>query len=135
MAAIATAVEIKRFETSAKKNGIIFDELRRDFADWLEAKEDLVYRPAFELTQTAGEFIVDVLIKGVEPSDMQVLVAPDVLLIEGETHAGRKLFRPVEFPKTIDPRKVRVDVNDGVLSIRAGIAKAAAMTPTMLLAA
>ena len=140
MAAIARAVEIKRFEISEKSaKKIIFDELRRDFADWLTAKEDLVWRPPVELTQNNDEFVVKALIAGVDPKDMEVLVAPDIMLIKTETPRGEiargKLFRPVKFPRAIDPDKVRVEVNDGVLSIKAGIAKAARVTPPMLLAA
>ncbi len=115
------AVMLKRSEAPEKMKEVIFDELRRDFADWLMAKEDLVWRPLIELTEEGDEFAVRALIPGVEASEVEVLVAPDILLIKGETR-GRKILRSIDFPRPVDTSRVHAEVNDGMIWIKAGIA-------------
>jgi HSP20 family molecular chaperone IbpA len=122
MMATAELVEVKRSETPEMTKRIILDELRRDFADWMTAREDLVLRPAVEVTREGNEFAVRALVPGIDPRDLEVLVAPDILLIRGENH--RKVLRSIEFPMAINPAKVHAELKDGMLSIKARIARA-----------
>jgi HSP20 family protein len=144
MTGTAEGVEVKKSETPEKTKEIIFDELRCDFADWLTAKEDLVWRPPVELTEEGNEFAVRALVPGVDPRDVEVLVAPDILLIKGETSGKRargtvhryepdrrKILRSIEFPRAINPGKVHAEIEDGMLSIKAEIAKAERPTIVM----
>ena len=139
MAAAEEVVEVTKSETPEKTKEIIFDELRDDFADWLTAKEDLVWRPPIEVTEEDNEFAVRVLVPGVDSSEIEVLVAPEILLIKGETggrskpatgtvHRSeldrRKILRSVEFPRAVNPDKVHAEIKDGMLSIKAEIAEA-----------
>jgi HSP20 family protein len=118
---------------------MIFDELRRDLADWMTANRDEVWRPAIELTKEDNEFAARVLLPGVDPKDVEVLVAPKLLLIKGETHRGqsgqRKLLRSVEFPRLVNPDRVHAEIKDGMLSVRAEIAEASKANISLLRAA
>jgi HSP20 family molecular chaperone IbpA len=115
-------VEVRKSETPEKTRAIILDELRRDFAEWMTAKEDLVLRPNIELTREGNEFAVRALVPGIDPRDIEILVAPDILLIKGENH--RKVLRSIEFPMPINPAKVHAELRDGMLSVKAKIARA-----------
>ncbi|MBI4476241.1 MAG: Hsp20 family protein [Acidobacteria bacterium] len=124
-------VELKTSENPQKMKDIIFDELRRDLADWMTAKEDLVWRPPVDLTEEDGEFAVRALVPGADSKDIEVLVAPEILLIRGMTR-GRAVLRSIELPRAIDPTRVHAEIMDGMLSIRAEIAgarKAVIMMP------
>ena len=123
MLATAEAVEVKDTPPEA-----VFDELRRDLADWMTTNEDLVWRPAIELTEEEHEFAARALMPGVEPKEVEVFVTPERLLIKGETHGGptgkRKVLSSIEFPRPINPRQVDAEITDGMLSVRAEIAEA-----------
>src|SRR4051812_11500509 len=84
----ANAVEVKHAETTGKMTETIVNELRRDLAEWMTADRDLVWRPAIELTKEDNEFAARALLPGVDPKDVEVLVAPKLLLIKGDTHRG-----------------------------------------------
>lgn len=123
MAKGADVVELKTSENPEKMKELIFDELRRDLADWMTAKEDLVWRPPIELSQEDAEFAIRALIPGVDSKDIEILVAPEILLIKGMTRR-RRILRSIEFPRAINPAKVHAVIMDGMLSIRAEIAGA-----------
>jgi HSP20 family molecular chaperone IbpA len=124
----AEVVEVKNAETPEKTRKTIYDELRRDLGDWMMAERDLVWRPAIELTEEGGELVARALVPGVHSKDVEVLVAPERLLVKGETHRGRpdhrQFLRSVEFPRLVDPEKVRAEITDGILSVRAKVAEA-----------
>jgi HSP20 family molecular chaperone IbpA len=127
MRKIAEVVKVKQFETPEKTSAAIFDELRQDLADWMTADVDLVWRPAIELTEEGGEFAVRALLPGIDPADIQVLVAPDALLIKGEVNgkAGyNKLLRSVKFRGPVDPDTAHAEIKNGMLTIRVEIAGA-----------
>ena len=117
----AEFVAVKESETPEKTRRIILEELRRDFGEWMMAKEDLVMRPNIELTREGNEFAVRALLPGIDPEDIEILVAPDILLIKGENH--RKVPRSIEFPAAINPTRVQAELVDGMLSIKARIAR------------
>lgn len=119
---------MKHSETPEKTKEAIFDELREDFADWMTTNRDLVWRPAIELTREDNEFAARALVPGIEAKEVEILVAPGLLLIKGETHRGepghRKLLRSVEFPRPVNPDKVHAEIRNGILCVRAEIAEA-----------
>jgi HSP20 family molecular chaperone IbpA len=116
-------VEVKHSSTPEKARETIFDELRRDFADWMTANQDMVWRPTIELMKEGMEFAARVLLPGVDPGDIEVMVAPDILLIKGETR-GRKMLKSIKFPRPVNPDEVHAELKDGMLTIRAKIAGA-----------
>jgi HSP20 family molecular chaperone IbpA len=123
-------IEVENSETPEKTSEAIHDELRRDFADWMTANEDLVWRPAIQLRQEDNEFAARALMPGsdgkdVRIKDLRVMVAPDVLLVKGEIQRGesvRRLMASVTFPRPVNPDRVLANIRDGVLSVRAEIA-------------
>src|SRR5215471_16478456 len=88
MLGIAEAVEIKNAGTPEETTKAILNELKRDFADWMTADRDMVWRPAIDLIKEDNEFVARTLIPGVEARDIEVLIAPEMLLIKGEIHRG-----------------------------------------------
>ena len=111
--------------------------LGRDLDDWLAAERELVWRPPVELTEKGDEFSLRIAAPGVDPGNIDIEVTPEYLLVKAETHhqhsenKGRvhasefeagNLFRSIQFPKTINPDKVKVEFENGVLQVRAAIA-------------
>jgi HSP20 family molecular chaperone IbpA len=122
-------IELKNSETPEKTRETIFNVLRSDLADWMTTDRDLVWRPAIELTKEDNEFAARALVPGVDPEDVEVLVAPELLLIKGETHRSepghRKLLGSLKFPRPVNPDRVHAEIKDGMLAVRAEIAEAA----------
>ena len=83
IAAHLASMSFRRSETLAKTREIMYNELRRDVAEWMDAKEDLVRRPAIELTQEGGEFAARAMMSGINAKDIEVMVTPERLLIKG----------------------------------------------------
>jgi HSP20 family molecular chaperone IbpA len=123
----AKAVEVKPSGTPEETAHIILNELRRDLAEWMTTDRDLVWRPALTLTKEDNEFVVRGFVPEVDAKDVEVLIAPDVLLIKGEANRGksnhRTLLRSIKFPRPVDPNKVHAEIQDGVLSVEAEIAR------------
>lgn len=103
-------------------------ELRNDLAEWMTANEDLVRRPPIELTNEGNTFVARALLTDVDPDDLEVLVAPEVMLIKGEVP---RMLASMKFPRTVNPNKVQAMMRDGILSVRVDIAAAA--MPILLL--
>jgi HSP20 family molecular chaperone IbpA len=120
----SNVIEVKRCDTPEKMKEVIVEELRRDFEEWMTTNRDEVWRPRIELTKVGEEFVARVLLPGVDPGDIEVMVAADALLIKGETTSHRRLLSSLKFPQPVDPNKVHVVMNDGLLSIRAEMVRA-----------
>ena len=145
-----TVVQVKRFETPEKTRQIIVNEVRRDFEDWLSAKEDLIWRPPIQLSERGNEFELTTAVAGVDPKTFEILVAPEMMLIKAELRAGsqseseiihrrefeyRKLSRSILFPRPVDPENVRAEIKDGLLTVKARIARSARVIDFMPVAA
>jgi HSP20 family molecular chaperone IbpA len=121
----AKVVEVKTSVTPEHMRKTILEELRNDFAEWMETDRDMVWRPAIELMKEDNEYAARVLLPGVHAEDVEVLPAPDAMLIKGEVHNNpdyTKLLRSIKFPRPIDLDSVHAEMKDGMLSIRAKIA-------------
>ena len=109
----------------------------KDLDDWLAAERELIWKPPVELTEKNNEFSLRIAAPGVDPGNIDIEVTPECLLVKAETHhehdedRGRvhasefesgNLFRLIQFPKTINPDKVKVEVQNGVLHVNAAIA-------------
>jgi HSP20 family protein len=125
---IAEAVEVKKAGTPEETTRAIFDELKRDLADWMTADRDMVWRPAIDLIKENNEFVARALMPGVDSRDIEVMIAPEMLLIKGEIHRGEyghtQLSRSLRFPRPVNPDRVHAELKDGMLSVRAEIAGA-----------
>ncbi len=109
-----------------------------DLDDWLAAEAEVTWKPAVELYEKGDEFVVQSALAGVDPKDLDIRVTPQELLIKAETKhehteekgtvhlcefRSGKLFRCIQFPKKVDPDKVRAEFRDGLLRVSAAMAK------------
>src|SRR5688572_17250530 len=98
--------------------------LGQDLENWTQAERELVWRPAFELSEKDGRFQLEAAISGVEPKDINIEVTPEDIVLKAETqheHADQKglvhycefeagkMFRAIHLPKKIDPDKVKAE--------------------------
>ena len=110
----------------------------RDLEDWLQAEQELVWKPSIELEEKDGEFRLQVAVPGVDPKDIDIEVTPEDILVKADLHHEHKekkgevyacefesgnLLRTVHLPKKIDPDKVKAEFNNGILSLKAPIAE------------
>jgi len=111
--------------------------LGRDLDDWLQAERELVWKPAIELEEKDGEFLLQVAVPGVESKDIDIEVTADDILIKAETShehketkgevhfcefASGNLFRSIRLPKPIDADKVKAELKNGLLTLKAPVA-------------
>jgi HSP20 family protein len=103
----------------------------RALDDWLSAERETVWRPPVEVVEKDGEFLVEAALAGINAKELDVQVTPDAVLIQGNgAHQHRpgeivhscefrpgRLFRSVEFPRPVDPDRVRADYQNGLLRV------------------
>jgi HSP20 family molecular chaperone IbpA len=114
--------------------------LGRDVENWSQAEREMVWKPAFELSEKDGRFLLEAAIPGVEAKDIRIEATPEDIVLSAETrhqHAERKglvhycefqggsMFRAIHLPKKIDPDKVKAEFKNGLLRMTADIASEA----------
>ena len=120
-----------------EKNGRLFG---RDLDDWLQAERELFWKPAMELREADGEFVLEVAVPGVDPKDVDIQVTPEDIVLKAdiqhkheekkgtvhicEFQSGR-MFRSVHIPKRINPDTVKAEIKNGLLTLKAEIAEEA----------
>jgi HSP20 family molecular chaperone IbpA len=107
------------------------------FADWFSAERELISKPAVELREQDGTFMVAAALPGVDARDITVDITPQHVVIKAateHTHTGDKgqvhrseftagqFFRSLPFPKTVDATKAKADYQNGLLKITVPIA-------------
>jgi HSP20 family protein len=112
--------------------------LGRDFDNWAQAERELVWKPAFELSEKDGKFYLEAALAGIEAKDIDIDVTPEDIVVQARTHhehqeqkgtvhycefQSGKMFRSVHLPKKIDPDKVKAEFKDGLLRLTADIAE------------
>jgi HSP20 family protein len=122
----------------------IFSENRETFGgsldNWLKAERELVWKPAVELAEKDGQFVLEVAASGVDPKDINIEVTAEDILIRADVHhehkekkgeiyicefANGNLFRSIHLPKKIDPDKVKAEFKNGMLTLKAAVAEEA----------
>ena len=72
-------------------------------------------------------------------NDIQVMIAPEILLIKGETNQApvehQKVLKSVKFPQPVNPDRVHAEIKDGMLSLHVKAANASKVIRLMPLAA
>lgn len=116
-----------------------------DVDDWLTAEQEFVYRPAAEVSESEGDFVITLATPGFAAKDLKVDVASDAVVIEGRAACiveeskknaqatkvlfsefrGKPIFRIFDLPFPIDPKQVTATWNDGLLRIVAKKARTA----------
>jgi HSP20 family molecular chaperone IbpA len=112
-----------------------------DLDDWLTAEHELVWKPPVEMTEKAKEFSLRIAMPGVDPGNIDIEVTPECLLLKAEARHDQSedrghvhfcefqsghVFRSIQFPKAINPDKVKAEFKNGVLHLNARIAEAEA---------
>jgi HSP20 family molecular chaperone IbpA len=115
--------------------------LGRDLENWTQAEEELLWKPAFELSEKDGRFHLEAAIPGVDAKDIEVEVTPEDIVLTADTqheHTDQKgivhycefesgrMFRAIHLPKQINPDKVKAEFKNGLLRLTAEIAEARA---------
>jgi HSP20 family protein len=120
----------------------IFDSsghiLGRELDNWLQAEQELIWKPSIELEEKDNKFFLQIAVPGIESKDLDIEVTPEHLLVKAEMYrksddekgkihksefAAGNLFRAVHFPKKIDPDKVKAEFKDGMLRVTAEVAE------------
>lgn len=106
----------------------------QDLDDWLKAEREVLWSPASELVDDGKEFRARVALPGFDAKDIEVSALPDALVIQAEathTHegqsgdvcfcefSGKKLFRRLALPASVDVDKVSASLDKGVLQVTA----------------
>ena len=120
-----------------ERNGRSFG---RDLDHWLQAERELLWKPSVELREEAGEFVLEVAVSGVDPKDIDIEVTPEGFVLKAdiqheheekkgtvhicEFQSGR-MFRSIHLPKRINPDKVKAEIKNGLLTLKAEIAEEA----------
>ena len=112
----------------------------KDLEDWRQAEQELVWRPAIELTEKGDQFRLELAAAGVDPKNIDIEVTPEDILIQADVHhehgetkgdvyacefAHGNLFRSIHLPKKIEPEKVKAEFKNGLLTLNAPIAREA----------
>lgn len=58
----------------------------RPLDDWLAAERETIWRPAMEVQQTDGAYLLEAAVAGLEPREIDVRVAPGDVLISANVH-------------------------------------------------
>ncbi len=120
----AQVIQVKNSGTPDQTRETIFNEVRQDFADWMAVNVDEVWRPRLTLTKEDNEFAARAFVPGINANEIEVMIAPEVLMIKGRTRRGRKLMTSIKFPKPVDTETVRTELREGLLGVWAEIAGA-----------
>ena len=114
--------------------------LGRDLDHWLQAERELLWKPALELREEAGEFVLEAAVPGVDPKDIDIEVTPEDIVLKADTYheheekkgtvhiceyESGKMFRSIHLPKRINPDKVKAEFKNGLLQLKAEIVEEA----------
>ena len=114
--------------------------LGRDLDYWLQAERELLWKPAVELREEAGEFVLEAAVSGVDPKDIDIEVTPEDIVLKADTYheheekkgtvhiceyESGKMFRSIHLPKRINPDKVKAEFKNGLLQLKAEIVEEA----------
>ena len=113
-----------------------------ELEDWLNAERDVSAWPSIDLRQKEDMFEIDAALPGVDPTNLEVKVTNEDVLITAErngkaskgTETGaaskpegaHRMFGAVHLPAPIDPDKVKAEYRHGHLHLTAAMAKAEA---------
>jgi HSP20 family molecular chaperone IbpA len=115
----------------------------RDIENWSQAERELFWKPAFELSEKEGRFLLEAALPGVDAKDIDIEVTPEDIVLQANTqhaHAEQKgivhycefqsgrMFRSIHLPKKINPDKVKAEFKNGLLRLTAEIAETRSRT-------
>lgn len=133
--ALQQRIAARAYELFEGRNGFGGDPL----ADWLTAEQELVWKPAIEVTEQGDHVTVLAALPGIDAKDVEVDVTPqDVVIKAGTEHrhseekghvlscefVSGQVFRSISLPKPIEVSKVSAELADGLLRVTAPFAAA-----------
>ena len=107
-------------------------KLGSDLENWTQAEREIVWKPAFELTEKNGKFQLEAAVSGLNPKDIDIEVTLEDIVLKAETQhqhkedkgtihycefESGKMFRAIHLPKKIDPDKVKAEFKNGLLTV------------------
>ncbi|HYR91219.1 MAG TPA: Hsp20 family protein [Terriglobia bacterium] len=126
----------RAYEIFERNGGVAGSELE----NWTQAERELVWKPAFELSEKDGQFQLEAAIAGVEAKDIEIKVTPEHIVLTADTQHRHneqkgmihycefetgKMFRSIHLPRKIDTDKVKAEFKNGLLRLTAEIAEEA----------
>ena len=118
-----------------ERNGAVFG---RELDNWLQAEEELLWKPSIELCEKNGELLIEAALSGLDPKDVEIEVTPEDIILKAETQHQHKeqkgivhicdfktgmMFRSIHLPRKINPDRVKAEFNNGLLRLTAQIAQ------------
>lgn len=103
-----------------------------DVEDWIRAEHDLFWVPQAELTETEGEFKINVGVPGFEAKDLDITAQPNEILMRGKaemreekTEKGvyysefgtKSLYRRFELAAPVEIGAITANVENGMLTV------------------
>jgi HSP20 family protein len=106
----------------------------RDLDHWLQAEQELLWKPPIEIHETDGKLVMEAAVSGVDPKDMTIEVTSEDIVLKAEIHhqhhetkgtvhtcefESGSMFRSIHLPRRINPDKVRAELKNGLLRVTA----------------
>lgn len=135
------AEETQRIQDQIRERAFALSQTRghsgRDMDDWLSAESEIISVPPTEVIERNGTYEIHCAIAGINPADVNVMAAPDQILIKCDFRhdhmsngtvllcdfRSATVFRPIQLPHRIDTRGLRVGLEEGMLHISADRAR------------
>ena len=110
---------------SVKKNG-------KDVGNWIE-EEDQDAELTMDIYQTPGDIIVQTMVAGVRPEDLEISISRDMITVKGKREESRTIdeenyftkelywgtfSRTISLPQEVDPEEAEAMEKHGLLTIK-----------------
>src|SRR6266705_3086006 len=120
-----------------ERNGRLFG---RDLDHWLQAEREFLWKPAVELREGDGEFVLEAAVSGLDLKDIDIEVTPEDIVLKADIQhehnekkstvhicefESGKMYRSIHLPKRINPDKVKAEFKNGLLRLKAEFAEEA----------
>ena len=131
-------METERIQNRIRERAYQLSQLRGhsgcDVDDWLSAESEIMSIPPAELLEKDGTYHVQLALAGVNVEDVDVMLTPDHMLVQGEFRhvhnpdseiihlcdfKSATVFRSIHFPQPIDLKRIKIQCQDGMLIITA----------------
>ena len=130
-------VSVEEESEDLKKNGSVGNngnkkDKKNSNANWIE-EENEEAELAVDVYQTPSEIIIQTMVAGVKPEDLDISIARDIVTITGHREENRnidesdyfiqelywgKFSRTISLPKEVEPEEVDATEKHGLLTIR-----------------
>lgn len=122
--------EVRKF--SVKGNGSRDNEEKRNGNGWME-EENEEAELTVDVYQTPTDIIVQTMVAGVRPEDLELTISRDMIVIRGKREESRtidednyfvkelywgKFSRTVSLPQEVEPEEVEATEKHGLLTVK-----------------